>query len=385
MRTFRGLVAGVILSGLSLACSLPSRVVEAKSSGPVSAQASAAVPASVGSYPLHSKWRVGSPIRFEKLTIFPVISDEPTSTTDFITLDEGLRTGKVVITELGANGRSRRIRSRRVSDDAEVNKLAIRNNSGKTLVLIAGEMIVGGKQDRIVGHDCLITSNNTPVPLDVFCVEHGRWSGEAAFGQSRRSSGVGGGAGPGSGGGSGGGESFAMMAAPKVREKAQAKKSQSEVWAGVSEAVTVTATDSPTGDLKSVYRNNRVNNSIGAYQRAFNGKLSANNIVGIIAAVDGRIISADVFAGHSLFQAYWPKMLKSYALEAISTTKTSNGEVDRSAAESYLARVQGENTSAGEKGVYKLGENQSDTDASFELESIATKPMLIHFNRVSKR
>jgi hypothetical protein len=319
------------------------------------------------------------------------MSDEPESTTSFITLDEGLRTGKVIITELGANGRSRRVRrGRRISDDAEVNKLAIRNYSGKTLVLIAGEMIVGGKQDRIVGHDCLIASSNTPVPIDVFCVEHGRWSGEASFGHSRSPNRNAGGAGTGMGVGAGVGgggtvESFAVMALPNVREKAQAKKSQSEVWSEVSRTVTANSVASSTGDLKSVYRDNRVNRRIDTYQRAFSGKLSAKNVVGIIAAVDGHIISADVFAGHSLFQAYWPKMLKSYALEAISTTKTSNQDVDKGQAESYLARVQGANASAGEPGIYRLGENQSETDASFELEYVAKKPMLIHFNRVSKR
>src|SRR5215216_3354777 len=258
MRTSIGLVAGVLLAGLSLACSLPNHTVEAKSGGPASNQA-AAVPMSVGSYPLRREWKVSAPIRFEKLTIFPVLSDEPRSTANFITLDEGLRTGKVIVTELGANGRSRRIRrGMRASDDADVNKLAIRNNSGKMLVLIAGEMIVGGKQDRIVGHDCIIASNNIAVPLDVFCVEHGRWSGEATFGQSRSSSGTA------SNGGGGAPEHVVMMALPNVREKAQAKKSQSEVWAGVSETVTLNSVASSTGDLKSVYRDKRVNKSLGA-------------------------------------------------------------------------------------------------------------------------
>src|SRR5215216_3018369 len=95
MRTSIGLVAGVLLAGLSLACwLLPNRIVEAKLSGPVSNQSATAIPMSVGGYPLRHAWRVSAPIHFEKLTIFPVLSDEPGSTANFITLDEGLRTGK---------------------------------------------------------------------------------------------------------------------------------------------------------------------------------------------------------------------------------------------------------------------------------------------------
>ena len=137
--------------------------------------------------PLSSSWRLGAPVSFENLTIFPVIGDDSLDAGGFITLDEGLRSGKVTLTEIGAKGRVRRIGAgRQASDDAEVNKLMLTNRSGKTLILIAGEMVVGGKQDRIVGHDCLVASSNVPVKLDVFCVEPGRWNEEAAFGQSRR-------------------------------------------------------------------------------------------------------------------------------------------------------------------------------------------------------
>ena len=129
---------------------------------------------------------------------------------------------------------------RRVSDDAEVNRLMVTNNSGKTLVLIAGEIIVGGKQDRIVGEDCVIASSNKPVPVNVYCVEHGRWTERSSFGQSRTN-------------GTAASERRSAaraaaaaravlltlraaggMAAPNVRAKAQAEKSQDGVWSEVA-------------------------------------------------------------------------------------------------------------------------------------------------------
>lgn len=388
--------AGVLLAGVGLACSWSSRVLEAS---PLNGQASRAIAIKSPVSPLRADWRVAAPVTFERLTIFPVISDQPTASAEFITLDQGLRSGTVVITERGANGRTRRIRHRQIAD-AEVNRLALTNKSGKTLVLIAGEMILGGQQDRIVGHDCIIEASNTPVPLDVFCVEHGRWSGSSTFGESHgvgagvatASYGRGTGSGSRSGGGAGAarqapamGMLVAPMALPSIREKAQAKKSQGDVWKAVSETVTVNATSTETQTLNSVYQDKRVNTRLNDYERAFKGKLASANIVGVVAAVGSRIVSADVFANHGLFQAYWPKMLKSYALEAVSTVEAAKQEVSRIDAEAFLARAQGTGASDGKAGVYRLAENQSPADASFELEYIKARPTLVHFNRVAKK
>src|SRR5262245_48562965 len=45
---------------------------------------------------------VGEPIRHANLTIFPVSSTKPNTTDRFVTLDEGLKSGKVVVMEMGS-------------------------------------------------------------------------------------------------------------------------------------------------------------------------------------------------------------------------------------------------------------------------------------------
>lgn len=385
MKPLTILCAGICLCAVSLACSFTGKIVEASADGATRVKRVRVVAAGVVA-PAGQDWRLGAPVSFKNLTVFPVLSNESTAGVELITLDEGLRSGKVKITEMGADGRAHTIDRRQMGDSAEVNRLALTNNSGKPLVLIAGEMILGGKQDRIVGHDCIFESTNTPVPLDVFCVEHGRWSGDAAFGQSRGSA-NGGGLGEGSGAGSGAQvqRAIAPMALPNVREKAQAKKSQGDVWGAVAETVTVTSSASSTGDLNSVYENKRVGKQLEDYEREFKGKLSENNVVGVVAAIGGKIVSADVFANRSLFLIYWPKMLKSYALEAVSTTTATSRQVSKTEAEAFLARVKGDDSSAGKEGVYRLAENQSSADASFELEYTKNNAKLVHFNRVAKR
>jgi hypothetical protein len=386
MKTLAALLAGVLLVALALAGSSRNRTVKASRQ----ARSHAETP--------HRDWRIGSPTSFDNLTIFPVLSEQAAGDDDFITLDEGLRSRKVAINELGADGRARRLRSRRRMDDnAEVNRLAVTNSSGKKLILIAGEMLIGGKQDRIVGHDCIIEATAKPVPIDVFCVEHGRWSGSESFGQSRNTgSGVGSGGGRGGGAGRGAGREYNIgggnpavvsgaIAMPNVREKAQAKKSQTEVWNDVAKSAQANNVTSTTGDLKSVYKDTQVRRRLDDYERAFKDRLPTAKVVGVVAAVNGRVVSADVFANHRLFQAYWPKMLKSYALEALGGADSDKTEVARGDAEAFLARVEGTTEASSEPGAYRLVENQSSKDASFELESRAARRSLIHFNRVSKQ
>jgi hypothetical protein len=337
-------------------------------------------------------WRIGSAVRHENLTVFPVISDQQWSTDEFITLDEGLRSGTVTVTEIGAqtassdnlnrqdrsNQQDNRINApnqaqiqvqQRGGSGGEVNRLAVTNNSGKILVLIAGEIVVGGKQDRIMANDCIIPSTNKAVPIDVFCVEHGRWH-------------------PRQTGKDGSGKFVAadnVMAAPKVREKAQARKDQSSVWNEVSEKVSVNSVSTSTGTLNSVFEDGNVKKRLDAYESAMKSKFSTPNIVGAVVAVGGKIVTADVFANSYLFQAYWPKLLRSYSLEAISSRATSKQGVAAADAQAFLSRVSGKTESKGSEGVYRLSENQSESDASFELEATGTKAKLLHFNRVNKK
>ncbi|HWC76057.1 MAG TPA: DUF6569 family protein [Blastocatellia bacterium] len=380
--------------------------------------------------PVNPKWSLGAPISFKNLTVFPVLGDSLDSN-KYITLDEGLKSGKVIITEIGANGRARRIgQSRQASDDAEVNKLLLTNRSGKTLVLIAGEIVVGGKQDRIVGHDCLIASSNRRVPLDVFCIEPGRWNEESSFGrsqvqvaqtnaapQSRRSRrggrgiGVGRGSGSGMGSGSGAGvargvaggvpggtpggiigvsPSFGLaataLAPPNVREKAQASKDQSKVWEEVAVTNSRNGVSSSTGNLNASLSSVEVKTKLDDYEAPFASILSNKRIVGVVVAVGGKLRAADVFATHSLFRSYWPRLLKSYGLEALSAPGSDSINISQLNAEEFLARSAGKKSVGARSRVYRLTEHQTDKDASFELTSGSNAVMeVIHFNRVSKQ
>jgi ARG/rhodanese/phosphatase superfamily protein len=375
MKAQVGVLTCLVLCSLSLACASAGKIVEAKSESPGIRRAAKALVTS----PARPDWRLGAPVTHNNLTVFPVLADETRSTEEFITLDEGLRSGKIRITEIGADGRSHTIRpNQRSSDNAEVNRLMVSNNSGKTLVLIAGEIVIGGKQDRIVGHDCLVSSSNKPVPIDVFCVEHGRWQTGTAMGQSQRIGGA-------TATDNGFAAAKSVMASPQLREKAQAMKDQSQVWSEVAKAERANGVSSSTGTLNRVYADKQVNSKLDAFDKSVGPKLIGKNIVGAVVAIDGEIVSADVFANPGLFQAYWPKLLKSYALQAVSSARSVSQRADRASAEAFLSRADAPSSFAGKDGVYRLSERNAAADASFELESETINPRLIHFNRVNKK
>src|ERR1700732_3607389 len=160
-------------------------------------------------------WRLLDPVAYENITIFPVVSSSTQDPSAFLPLDEGLSSGEVIVSEQGAAGLARMRDGRPVAmpqynGGASVNQLVLINRSKRPLLLLAGELVSGGKQDRIIGKDRIVPVGSEPLPLDVFCVEHGRWTGASSqFIASK------------------------TIVHPSVREQAAVAQDQKEVWDAV--------------------------------------------------------------------------------------------------------------------------------------------------------
>ena len=142
--------------------------------------------------PQTSHYSLLEPIRSGNLTVFPVVSNKSYDTGEFITLDEGIRSGDVVITEAGqARGLIRR-RTKNTDGlmppvrEAEVNRLVLVNNSKRPLLLLAGEVVTGGKQDRVIGKDRIVPPESDPVDLSVFLRRAGAMGGGKRKGRLQR-------------------------------------------------------------------------------------------------------------------------------------------------------------------------------------------------------
>ena len=181
-----------------------------------------------------NSWRLLPGITYENITLFPVVSSAGADTSMFLTLDEGLASGEVVVTEQGSGGLFRsegRAPRPDFNRGAAVNQLVLINRSKRPLLLLAGELVSGGKQDRIIGKDRIVPVGSEPLPLDVFCVEHGRWSSGSRFSAAK------------------------TMVHPSVREQAALAKDQNFVWNAVRAGSTAQSAVSGRGlaeDRKSV-------------------------------------------------------------------------------------------------------------------------------------
>jgi hypothetical protein len=112
-----------------------------------------------------SGYKVLDPISHGNLTIFPVVAAKTYPTAEFLTLDEGLRSGEVIVTEAGnVQGLIRRHPVPAIQHDGpQVNRLVLVNNSKHPLLLPAGEIVTGGKQDRVIGKDASFPPKVTPL------------------------------------------------------------------------------------------------------------------------------------------------------------------------------------------------------------------------------
>lgn len=365
---------------------------------------SAANAGDAGSLPATSNdYKILAPITHGDLTIFPVVSGKSHDTSDFITLDEGIRSGDVVVTEVGNLHSSMQRRppyQPRPYQGAEVNRLVLVNNSKHPLILLAGEVVTGGKQDRVVGKDRIVPAESDPVDLSVFCVEHGRWTETSTKFDTHAS----------------------VMLQPSVRMKAMADQNQQKVWDEVGRTRTAMAgavaapphpSASPvpgqTSETVTVEASAAVVelNSISSYAKARENKavqkqvesitepmqksyesvikqLRNQNAVGVVVAVKGHIVWADMFASSALLAKYWPKLLDSYATEAL-TMPGAHGETSIKEAETFLQNWQARHEVVdSEPGLYRQRELVGDKFKAFQLTSLLAKEAFdLHLSKMA--
>jgi hypothetical protein len=349
-----------------------------------------------------NEWRLADPIRYENLSVFPIVSRQSADTASFATLDEGLSAGEVVISEGGAEMIRRSRDGQPVAmpqqRGASVNQLVLINRGSKPLLLLAGELVSGGKQDRIISKDRIVPPGAAPLPLDVFCVEAGRWSSGVQFAAGK------------------------LMVHPSVREQAAITKEQDKVWAAVrngtaaasspaagpvpiggrpgqtSQSVTVTpdalssviAIEATTQSYAKLYKSPQVGVPTDTFadevQRRFaraTAKLKGESVVGVVVAYGGEVAWSDIFASPSLFERYWPKLLRSYVVEALVRPKSSEQPSVDDARE-FLKPLAGHESVETEPAIYSLKQVTQGKYVEMELEALRPVDITLHVLKVHR-
>lgn len=271
--------------------------------------AAAGVAISQGGVTVHSpqkpvKLSLGKPVQEGCIALVPIVQPKPIASGKYITLSEAIRQKLVEVIEIP--GRE------------QVNSLEVRNRAELPLLLFAGELLLGGKQDRIVGKDTIIAPR-TSAQVPVFCVEHGRWTGaKSSFDDS------------------------GVIVNDEVRQAAAKAggANQQEVWDKVAETNSKAGKTAPSGTIQATLSDPEIQKRINALaSKLFAGVVGDDDVVGVICVLNGKIHTADIFASHDLFAACGLKLIKSYAADAELLPVKKNTPPDMKACEAFLQDV----------------------------------------------
>lgn len=225
----------------------------------------------------------------------------------YMTLQEAIGKNKIKITESGSGG--------------TVNNLVIENSSKDTIIIITGDVIKGGKQDRIVSQDIVLSPSSGKKSLPVYCVESGRWSseGNAAAITARNNTTVS------SNKPAAEFNGYYNKGSVSLRKVVEKEKDQSKVWSKVDELNTANKTVTSTKTYTAMTQSADFTKKLDQYISFFKNKFDKDSsVVGVVVVTGNKVIGCDMFATHDLFLKQFESLLHSYATEAIITGKPVN-------------------------------------------------------------
>jgi hypothetical protein len=235
---------------------------------------------------------LSGPFVYRNLAVYLVRGKTADSGKGLMTLDEAMSRGFVVVHETG-----------------DVNELEIENLSEREIYVQAGDIVKGGQQDRTFQDDLVLQPKSGRIPVASYCVENGRWSqrgGEDArvFGSSKN-----------------------QLASKELKLAARMGKDQGAVWNKVAEAQerlsrsvgeSVKSADS-SSSLQLTLENGKVAALRKEYAREIEKAVGGmEGAVGFAMAINGKLVSADVYGDAAVFAKLWPRLLDAAATEAIA-------------------------------------------------------------------
>jgi hypothetical protein len=238
-------------------------------------------------------YRLTGPYKHENLTIFLIHGPDLPGAPHFVSLEAALKRKLVIVHET-----------------SDVNELAIENVSPVEEVFVqAGDIVKGGQQDRVLAVDLILPAKSGQIPISAFCVEHGRWTQRGTEQVSSFD------------------VSDEMVATKELKMATKHTTSQTQVWdvVGIAQdklsksvATPVRSVASQTS-LQLALENDKVQESAAVYVNKLSSIVDAHSdVIGFVFAINDKLNSADVYAASYIFKPFWPRLLKSAAIEAVA-------------------------------------------------------------------
>ena len=235
--------------------------------------------------------RVGEPIRYKALSVFPLFT-ESNGSVEYLLADEAIRDQLLAVQE--------------VSESGSVPELLVENKGDIRVLFIEGEELVGAKQNRILNTSILIAAKSkTKIPVS--CVEHGRWGYKSKFFGS-------------SGSHSPSKLRYALKASVTASLKANGTRhsDQGEVWDKVGELHAAHLVESPTGAMSDAF---------DAYQdrvSEFREKLKyVEGASGMAVVIGKKVVGCDLFDKPSTCRKVWDRLLSGLVFDALEAKESS--------------------------------------------------------------
>lgn len=273
----------------------------------------AELPRARGAVVAAKDYTVTGPHTHGNLAIYLIHGEGQAKNLNFVTLQDGIANGNVIVHE---------------TRNAQ---LLVDNRSNTPLFIQAGDIIKGGTQDRTLPSDMLLSARQNNVPVGALCVEQNR-----SFPRGNEIS-----------------TSFATSTEQlpgRTLRMAAHSNSQPRVWAGVAmlQGNLARATGGPvqanlsTSSLQLTLEHPRVQGAVQKYLNdlgpAVDGK---NDVLGYAVAVNGKFQSADVYATNEMFNKLWPKLLKASAVDALAERRVkSPGTPTAASVKAFLAAAE---------------------------------------------
>ncbi len=260
-----------------------------------------------GSAPQLSEVTVSNPITYRNLTMFPLRIKEH-AVLDYLTLDEALRSNLLQISEVSRGG--------------SVPELRFENAADLPVLVVDGEELVGAKQNRTVNLTVLVPAHSKIV-LPVSCVEAGRWSHDSGhFVASERAH-------------------FARGRARRVASVSQAMNSdgsrrsdQASVWRDIDDTARQLEAASPTRAMAAIFERHRTR--IQDYVTAL---AAIDGQAGAVFAIGSGVVGLDLFDRYATLSALLPKLVRSYAVDALESVGETSSPPAIEKAEAFLRSV----------------------------------------------
>jgi len=188
-----------------------------------------------------------------------------------------------------------RISERGTASTENVHWLILENLSKKNIYVSSGEIIAGGRQDRMISRDTIMDAKQQKMQIPVMCAEEGRWSDKEKKWQFQHS---------------------ANLRLRKVLDKS---KNQVMIWREIYNQLDRDKVKNTTLAYASRRQDKKYADLEADYFNFIQKKIknSDSTMVGIICVSGNQVIGSDIYAGINLFYSEFPSLIYGYIQDAI--------------------------------------------------------------------